>query len=364
LPISSISGVVLLSGVRVALAWNDNHVWAGGIFGLLALGDGFMLTSLPRRGRSYGPAQLPWLSLLGLRLIPALLIPTLWNSDIPALVATMLLQLLLSMIAIYACWVEPAQLGLTRVTVRSAGLNGCPPLSLLHISDLHLERTTGRERELLRLVEAWVPDLIVLTGDYLNISFAHDETAQQQARDLLQQLRAPMGVYAISGSPSVDPTPVVAQLLEGLNIAWLRDRVVVLNWHGCSLLIVGIECTADAMADAHTLRQLLNGQRGERTMKCFTLLLYHTPDIMPAAEGVDLYLAGHTHGGQLRLPFYGALVTASRLGKQYEMGVYREGRTTLYVNRGVGMEGKGAPRARFLCPPEIALFTLKGTIDG
>jgi predicted MPP superfamily phosphohydrolase len=84
--------------------------------------------------------------------------------------------------------------------------------------------------------------------------------------------------------------------------------------------------------------------------------------MMPVAAdvGVDLYLAGHTHGGQLRLPFFGALVTASIYGKRYEMGAYREGNTLLYVSRGLGMEGKGAPRARFLCPPEIVLFTLVG----
>jgi predicted MPP superfamily phosphohydrolase len=83
---------------------------------------------------------------------------------------------------------------------------------------------------------------------------------------------------------------------------------------------------------------------------------------MPAAveAGVDLYLAGHTHGGQLRLPFFGAIVTASIYGKRYEMGAYRQGDTLLYVSRGVGMEGKGAPRARFLCPPEVVLCTLMG----
>ena len=86
-----------------------------------------------------------------------------------------------------------------------------------------------------------------------------------------------------------------------------------------------------------------------------TVLLYHTPDLIEvaAAEGVDLYLAGHTHGGQIRLPWYGALVTASRYGKRFEAGYYQVGPTQLYVSRGLGFEGLGAPRARFLCPPEI-----------
>jgi predicted MPP superfamily phosphohydrolase len=75
---------------------------------------------------------------------------------------------------------------------------------------------------------------------------------------------------------------------------------------------------------------------------------------------VDLYLAGHTHGGQLRLPVYGAMFTATTVGKRYEMGRYDVDGLTLYVSRGIGMEGKGAPRARFLCPPEIVCIDVIG----
>jgi predicted MPP superfamily phosphohydrolase len=260
--------------------------------------------------------------------------------------------------ATYACWVEPTRLDVTRITVRLPGLNGCPPLRLLHISDLHVERITARERRLLDLVEELAPDMIVLTGDYLNISYTRDPTAMRQARIILGGLNAPAGVYAIKGSPSVDPPDVLAQLLDGLGIVWLRDQTTSLQWHGCHLQITGAECSYDIDADERKLRGLLNGCVSDAV----TLLLYHTPDVMPIAAqtGVDLYLAGHTHGGQLRLPVYGALVTASIYGKRYEMGQYRDGDTLLYVNRGVGLEGKGAPRARFLCSPEIALFTLVG----
>ena len=90
------------------------------------------------------------------------------------------------------------------------------------------------------------------------------------------------------------------------------------------------------------------------------MLLYHTPDLMPQASalGMDLYLAGHTHGGQWRLPGFGSIFTSSRYGKRYEMGLYREGDTVLYVSRGMGMEGFGMPRARLFCPPEVVSITL------
>ena len=94
--------------------------------------------------------------------------------------------------------------------------------------------------------------------------------------------------------------------------------------------------------------------------EAYTLLLYHSPDLIETASsvGVDLYLAGHTHGGQVRLPFYGAVITFSAYGKQYEMGWYEVGATTLYVSRGLGMEGWDAPRMRFLCPPEMEVVEL------
>jgi hypothetical protein len=90
----------------------------------------------------------------------------------------------------------------------------------------------------------------------------------------------------------------------------------------------------------------------------FRLMLAHSPDIMPDAveEKIDLVLAGHTHGGQVRFPFVGATVCPSRYGTRYAAGLYREGRTTLYVNRGLGTVRFPV---RFLCRPELALLTLR-----
>lgn len=93
----------------------------------------------------------------------------------------------------------------------------------------------------------------------------------------------------------------------------------------------------------------------------FGVLLYHYPDLIHdvARRTCDLYCAGHTHGGQVALPFYGALITLSKFGKRYESGCYRVGSTTLYVNRGIGMEGGSAPRVRFCARPEITVIELE-----
>jgi predicted MPP superfamily phosphohydrolase len=89
-----------------------------------------------------------------------------------------------------------------------------------------------------------------------------------------------------------------------------------------------------------------------------SILLDHYPDdIEEAAKaGTDLYLAGHTHGGQVALPWYGALITLSKFGKRFEAGLYRVGDSWLYVNRGIGMEGGRLPRVRFCARPEITVI--------
>ena len=95
------------------------------------------------------------------------------------------------------------------------------------------------------------------------------------------------------------------------------------------------------------------------------MFLYHYPDEIDAVltHGIDFYCAGHTHGGQVSLPWYGALITLSRFDKQYESGRYRKGDTTLYVNRGIGMEGGDAPRVRFCARPEVTVLEVISASD-
>jgi hypothetical protein len=107
----------------------------------------------------------------------------------------------------------------------------------------------------------------------------------------------------------------------------------------------------------------LAAARGPIDRVCPVVLLYHYPDeiALAAAQGVDLYLAGHTHGGQVRIPWYGAVITLTRTGKRFEWGPYAMGDTRMYVNRGIGMEGGTAPRVRFLARPEVTVFDLVST---
>jgi predicted MPP superfamily phosphohydrolase len=92
----------------------------------------------------------------------------------------------------------------------------------------------------------------------------------------------------------------------------------------------------------------------------FDVFLFHTPDLVEDVShcGVDLYLCGHTHGGQLCLPGGIPIVTGSLLGRRFARGRVELGATTIYTARGLGFEGLGAPRARLFCRPEITLWEI------
>jgi predicted MPP superfamily phosphohydrolase len=227
------------------------------------------------------------------------------------------------------------------------------------------------------MVQALAPDLIVLTGDYLNLSYVDDPVAHADARRVLAALLsggehiAPAGIYAVLGSPPVDRNS--ASLFDGLPIRLLRDEAVTVDLpapdspagrhkpprgQGRRLALLGLDCSHDPERDAERLAAVA----AKAPPGVFRVLLYHSPELMLVAPRFDinLYLCGHTHGGQVRLPLYGAMITSSKLGKQFEVGHYCLEGTHLYISRGIGLEGMGAPRVRFLCSPEITLFSLNG----
>jgi len=360
-----VTGVPLLLALSAGLAGagvTEDARWGSAVgIGLLLfiLLDGALLGALPRLRLSFGPVQPPLLALATLRWLvclisaPLLLVsPALWP-----LAVTAALQVVLAALVIYGCVVEPFRLTLTRLEVSHTKLAGMSrPLRILHLTDLHMERPTPRDSRVLELAADLSPDLIVVTGDYLNLSYADDDIAVGHARDWLSKLNAPFGVYGVLGTPEVDLGHRSEELFAGTGVRWLRNESVRVEVAGQPIFLVGVTCDRDPQADLAALDTALRGLPAD----AFAILLYHIPDLMPEAteRRIDIYLSGHTHGGQWRVPFFGAVLTSSVYGKRYEMGHYVEGTTELYVSRGLGMEGLAAPRARFLCPPEVVLITL------
>ena len=324
----------------------------------LAVADWGLLLALPRIGFSFGPGQPPFLALSLVRWFILLLAAVLVGAR-PAVpwAAQAALQLFGWLLWAQGSLVEPFRLQVSRLEIVTPHLNTAGrPFRVVQLSDLHVERLTPRDRALPGLVAGLAPDLVALTGDFLNTSYNDDPRAVADLQALLGQIDPPHGRYAILGTRDVDLPAVLRPALGAAGIPLLEDEARELLVDGHHLWIMGLNCTRDLAADAARLRQLM----AQAPPGAFTLLLYHTPDLMPhAAElGVDLYLAGHTHGGQWRLPGFGAILTSSRYGKRYEAGHYYEGQTHLYVSRGLGLEGFGTPRARFFCRPEVVVVDL------
>ncbi|MCA9952105.1 MAG: metallophosphoesterase [Anaerolineales bacterium] len=323
--------------------------------------DVAILLALPLRGISFGDWRAQFFPLAIPRTAAALVLGLigLFFGWLWALILILLVQIAAAAVLYYATHIEPTRLGLTHLRLTSDRLvPGTPPLRIMHITDIHVERLTKRENQILQMVEKAQPDLIVLTGDYVNLSYNEDRETYKQVRVFLSRLSAPYGIYATLGTPPVDLRDWVAPLFDGLPITLMREESQKIELgRGRRLYLVGMDCTHDIPTDAARLKRIMKTVNVDAPQ----VLLYHSPELMPQASEheIDLYLCGHTHGGQVRLPFIGPLLTSSQLGRQYVMGLYHNGRTQLYVSRGVGLEGLSAPRVRFLTPPEITLVTLR-----
>ncbi len=333
----------------------------GPLTGLFLLTDWAFLRALPALNISYGRILVPLFSLFCVRatmLLLWLILPTSRQQHNPASARKLpriffAQHLLLSFCVLYTFAIEPFDLRTTYLKIPSSAIHPGYSLRVVQLSDLHIERTTRREREMLATVATLHPDLIVLTGDYPNLSFSDDALTWRQVEETLNQLQAPYGVYAINGS--VETPEFLKTQLNGSRVQILDDTLKTVRGPFGEIYLLGVS-DRDPEKDASVLHERVQQVPADG----YTLLLYHNPDLIKHAAryNVDLYLSGHTHGGQIRVPFYGALITFSAFGKQYERGLYQEGNTTLYVSSGIGMEGGIAPRARFLCPPEIVVVDL------
>jgi predicted MPP superfamily phosphohydrolase len=358
------AGFFALYMALITLTWGSTlDSWRAGVpFAAITLGfimfDWFALAQLPRRGRSFGPIGPPVILFGALRSLFSMALALLAAQPILASMLLLVGQIAITGYALDSMWGEPFRLGVTRQSYRYDKLDNAPPIRILHLTDFHVERLTVREQRVLDLIEELHPDMIVYTGDLLSFSYVDDPRAQADCRRLMSQLQAPLGVYVVPGTPLVDTPQALEAVLGGLdNICLLSDCVISLANYP-AVKVIGMSCTHDPAIDGPRLAGLVEGLPAE----VYKILLYHAPDLMPEAAqlGIDLVLCGHTHGGQVRLPIFGALFTSSVYWKRYEMGEYREGATTMYVSRGIGMEGKGMPRMRFLCEPEIELIELRG----
>lgn len=354
IPAWRVLAVLLLMAASLWLV--TTSVWLAAAYLLIVLIRWGLLSLLPVMRLSYGPDR-P--AVLALALLYALLLHLFALLHLP-LIGGLVIVLLIEAVATYATFIEPQRLGVTHESLRARGWKTGASLRLLHIGDLHLERPTPREDRLQALIDGMQPDLIVFSGDFVNLSYNESPETCAEIRAVIGRWRAPLGVFCVPGTPAVEPPERVAAFTGGLdNLRMLRNEWVTIDTPAGVLHLCGMVTTHDLTRDRATLASLAQSLPPDG----LRLLLTHAPDVAPEADqaGFDLYLCGHTHGGQIRLPLVGALITSSHLGRRFAMGRRDLERLTVYTTRGLGMEGLGAPRARLLCPPEATLWEVSGS---
>jgi len=247
-------------------------------------------------------------------------------------------------------FVEPHWLSVERVTVRLANMpGGLRGLTIAQISDLHLSMLVSAQdvARAVNVVLGLRPSLVVVTGDYVTLTA---DNARPCAAELAR-LHAPLGVYAILGNHDhwTDAQVVTRALLDaGLTV--LRNAGRLIESNGGALWLAGVDDVWERHAD-------LDAALAGAPQDVHKILLAHEPDYADyvTSDGrVSLQLSGHSHGGQVRLPFIGA-PQLPYLGTKYPDGLRRVGGMWLYTNRGIGVI---APPIRFNCRPEVTLITL------
>jgi len=215
---------------------------------------------------------------------------------------------------------------------------------IVHISDVHSDPKKRLEDRLPTLIAEQKPDLILFSGDATN-----SDGGVPVFRKLLSELARIAPTYAVKGNWDAFASRA-ATIFDGTGAIELTGRGITIDVRSNKIWLAGV--SVGLAADIPTLMK-------EVPPQAYSIFVYHYPDeIYSVAGKVDLYCAGHTHGGQVALPFYGALITLSRFGKRFESGLYQVNGTHLYVNRGIGMEGSAAPRVRFFARPEITVYTI------
>ncbi len=250
---------------------------------------------------------------------------------------------------VYAFFIEPRWLEVTHIKLSTSKFApGSSPVRIVQISDLHCDVLPGLEQGLPDAVAREHPDVIVFTGDSLNAV-----EALPRFKDCMLRLSRLAPVFAVAGNHDAFECGGL-DLASGTNCRWLDREAVPVQIRSNTIWIAGVRADQQAVDTAlHTIPPA-----------GYSVLLNHYSDqvYLAAKWHNDLYLAGHTHGGQIALPFYGALATFSQVGKRFESGLYKVGKTWLYVNRGIGMDGGAFPRARFCARPEMTVFDITPSV--
>jgi len=271
-------------------------------------------------------------------------------------VAFAAIVLFLGGLAFWGFLIEPGRLVVRQETIQIDNwpreLDG---LRIAVISDIHADGWFINDKKLRTIVERTnqlQPDLIAIPGDYMSGNGWVRRTVEPEVlAATLKDFRAPLGVYSVLGNHDWWYNgPRVRQALQQNGIKVLENEATQIDVRGTPLWLVGL-------ADLWTRPQRIDGTIAKVPEGQPIIAITHNPDIFPRVPArVQLVLAGHTHGGQVRFPIIGSVVESSEFGERYVKGHVFENGHHLYVTTGIGMS---IIAVRFGVPPEIVLLTIR-----
>jgi hypothetical protein len=249
------------------------------------------------------------------------------------------------------------------ITYRTISLSRLPSAfhgyRIAQLSDIHLDEFTEPFflEYIVHHLNALNPDIVLLTGDFVtrgSLTFVAAPHAAHRCAEILSTIKCPL-VYAVLGNHDVAVNAhMVIRALNSVSIPVLVNQHIALDRNGDRIWLCGVD---DPSASYPNLDLAIPAQTDDHLV----ILMAHGPDYAdevlthPRGKFVDLMLSGHTHGGQICLPFVGPLVLPP-MGKKYPEGLFRLDRMQLYVNRGIGTVGLPF---RVNCPPELTVITLQ-----
>jgi hypothetical protein len=230
---------------------------------------------------------------------------------------------------------------------------GLAGFRILHVSDFHFNDRPGFTDMMCSLLRGVEADLCVLTGDYRYNHYAPCHSVYSGIHRLLGSVRLRRGAVAVLGNNDMSEF-VPAFRAMGIRVLVNESFELVVNGHG--FWLAGVDDSHEVCCASIPLAV------AQVPAGAFTILLAHSPELVreAAARGIDLYLCGHTHGGQVCLPRIGPIYLNARCSRRFAAGPWRHRGLQGYTTRGIGTS---TLPVRFACPPEAAIIELSESVD-
>lgn len=247
-------------------------------------------------------------------------------------------------VIIWSFKIEPNLLEIKHYSIHNKNLSG---LRIVYATDFHIAKKDKKRLEkIVETINTQNADLILLGGDFIKGHNNLKTMSPERIAAKLRKLKAPLGVFSVLGNHDwYIGGRKMKHALQASGIVVFENGNKIITYKGHKFTLAGVADKITCVADSELALKNTPEPR---------ILLTHTPDVFPdISESVDLVLAGHTHGGQVKLPFIGALIVPLEHGRRYAEGFIDENGRKMIVSKGLGTSRLSI---RFNCKPEIVVI--------